>query len=240
MRARRYRGAVAMGCVTVALIAVMPWTRPLFAAAFPALSRPLFTLDDFATLAGSHLALVAASSLAAAFAGIGIGVAVTRPLGRPFRGVAETIAAAMQTIPPVAVLAFAVPLIGFGAWPALLALAIYGVLPVLRGTLAGLGGVDPGALESAEGLGMSAATRLWRVELPLAAPVIWAGVRVSVAINIGTAAIASTVGARTLGTPIVIGLNGFNSAYVIQGAVVLAAMALTVDQAFEALAPRRS
>lgn len=76
---------------------------------------------------------------------------------------------------------------------------------------------------------------LWKVELPLAAPVILAGVRTSVIINIGTAAIASTVGANTLGTPVIIGLSGFNTAYVIQGAILVALAAIIVDRAFERL-----
>lgn len=129
----------------------------------------------------------------------------------------ETIAAVGQTFPPVAVLAIAVPVIGFGLQPAIIALILYGVLPVLQATLAGLGAIDASVTEVAKGMGMSRGQRLRKVELPLAAPVILAGVRTSVIINIGTATIASTVGASTLGTPIIIGLSGFNTAYVIQG-----------------------
>lgn len=117
----------------------------------------------------------------------------------------------------VAVLAIAVPVIGFGLQPAIIALILYGVLPVLQATLAGLGAIDVSVTEVAKGMGMSRGQRLRKVELPLAAPVILAGVRTSVIINIGTATIASTVGASTLGTPIIIGLSGFNTAYVIRG-----------------------
>ena len=85
---------------------------------------------------------------------------------------------------------------------------------------------------------MSTWQRLRSVELPLAAPVILAGVRTSVIINIGTAAIASTVGAKTLGLPIIVGLSGFNTAYVIQGAVIVGLLAVTVDLVFERLAKR--
>lgn len=120
-------------------------------------------------------------------------------------------------LPPVAVLAIAVPAIGFGQEPAIIALILYGVLPILQGTLAGIAAVPASVLSVAEGMGMSARQRLVKVELPLAAPVIIAGVRTSVIINIGTATIASTVGANTLGTPIIIGLSGFNTAYIIQG-----------------------
>jgi osmoprotectant transport system permease protein len=144
----------------------------------------------------------------------------------------ETLVAIGQTVPPVAVLAIAVPLIGFGAWPALIALALYGLLPIVRATVAGLESVPQAALEAADGAGMTAAQRLWRVELPLALPVLLAGVRTSVIINIGTATIASTVGAKTLGSPIIVGLSGFNTAYVIQGALVVGLLAIVTDLAF--------
>lgn len=91
-------------------------------------------------------------------------------------------------------LAIAVPVIGFGLQPAIIALILYGVLPVLQATLAGLGAIDASVTEVAKGMGMSRGQRLRKVELPLAAPVILAGVRTSVIINIGTATIASTVG----------------------------------------------
>ena len=99
-----------------------------------------------------------------------------------------------QTVPPVAVLAIAVPLIGFGALPALIALALYGVLPVLRATIAGLESVPAALLDAARGQGLTRGQRFRHVELPQAAPVLLAGIRTSVVINIGTAAIASTVG----------------------------------------------
>ncbi len=146
--------------------------------------------------------------------------------------------AAGQTFPPVAVLAVAVPVVGFGEAPALIALALYGLLPVLQSTLAGIASVPPAAREAAEGLGLSPWQRLLRVELPLAAPVILAGVRTSVIINIGTAAIASTVGAKTLGLPIIVGLSGFNTAYVLQGAVLVGLLAVVTDLGFERLAQR--
>ena len=161
--------------------------------------------------------------------GTGAGIIVTRPWGAEFRPLVETIAAVGQTFPPVAVLAIAVPVIGFGLQPAIIALILYGVLPVLQATLAGLGAIDASVTEVAKGMGLR------KVELPLAAPVILAGVRTSVIINIGTATIASTVGASTLGTPIIIGLSGFNTAYVIQGALLVALAAIIADRLFERL-----
>jgi osmoprotectant transport system permease protein len=211
------------------LAAGLPLLEPLFAALFPALQRPMYRQDSFLSLLGAHVALVAASSALATVVGVAAGCFVTRAAGREFRPLVESLVAIGQTVPPVAVLAVAVPLIGFGALPALIALTLYGLLPILRGTLAGLDSVPAPVLEAATGLGMSGRQRLLQVEGPLAAPVLVAGVRTSVMINIGTAAIASTVGARTLGSPIIVGLAGFNTAYVLQGALLVAALAVVSD-----------
>jgi osmoprotectant transport system permease protein len=213
----------------------MPALKPVFAALFPALDRPLYEQDSFAALLLSHSAIVLVSSALSLVAGLAAGVFVTRRAGREFRPLVETLVAVGQTVPPVAVLAIAVPLIGFGALPALIALALYGLLPILRATVAGLESAPQGVLDAADGAGMSAAQRLWRIELPLAAPVVLAGVRSSVIINIGTAAVASTVGAKTLGSPIIVGLAGFNTAYVIQGALVVGLLAVVTDLGFEQL-----
>lgn len=220
------------------LIFGMAQLKPLFAALFPALERPVYMQDSFFGLTVSHLKIVGLSSGFAVLVGVGAGIFATRPKGREFRPLIETVVASGQTFPPVAVLAVAVPVVGFGEAPALIALALYGLLPVLQSTLAGIGSVPPAANEAAEGLGLSPWQRLLRVELPLAAPVILAGVRTSVIINIGTAAIASTVGAKTLGLPIIVGLSGFNTAYVLQGAVLVGLLAVVTDLVFERLAQR--
>ena len=209
--------------------------RPLFAAAFPELDRPVFAQDTFVALTLAHVQLVALSSAAAIVIGVGAGIFVTRPSGREFRPLVERTVAIAQTFPPVAVLAVAAPLLGFGVLPALIALALYGLLPILQNTVAGIESVPNSAREAAEGLGMGAARILRRIEVPLAMPVIVAGIRTSVIINIGTAALASTVGAKSLGTPIIVGLSGFNTAYIIQGAVVVGLLAVVVDLAFERL-----
>jgi osmoprotectant transport system permease protein len=220
------------------LVFGMAWLKPLFAALFPALERPVYAQDSFLALTLAHLKIVGLSSGFAVIVGVAAGIFATRASGREFRPLIETVVAAGQTFPPVAVLAVAVPVVGFGEAPALIALALYGLLPVLQSTLAGIASVPPAAREAAEGLGLNPWQRLLRVELPLAAPVILAGVRTSVIINIGTAAIASTVGAKTLGLPIIVGLSGFNTAYVLQGAVLVGLLAVVTDLGFERLAQR--
>lgn len=218
------------------LVLGMPALKPLFAALYPTLDRPLYEAETFLTLTLDHMALVGLSSLLAVAGGGLAGIAVTRPRGAEFRGLLEAVATMGQTFPPVAVLALAVPSIGFGPLPALIALSLYALLPVVRNTIAGLEGVPDAVRESARGLGMGPWETLLRVELPLAAPVILAGVRTAVIVNTGTAAIASTVGAKTLGLPIIVGLNGSNQAYVIQGALIVGALALVLDAGFERLA----
>ena len=220
------------------LVFGMRWLHSFFAAVFPQLERPVYEQDSFLSLMLAHLKIVGLSSSAAVIVGVAAGIFATRAGGREFRPLIETLVSIGQTFPPVAVLAVAVPLIGFGEAPALIALALYGLLPVLQATLAGIESVPAPAREAAEGLGMTSWQRLRGIELPLAAPVILAGVRTSVIINIGTAAIASTVGAKTLGLPIVVGLSGFNTAYVVQGAVLVGLLAMVVDLAFDKLATR--
>jgi osmoprotectant transport system permease protein len=222
--------------VTLLLIALvwgMTSLSGLFHWMFPALDRPVYQQESFASLVQAHLMLVGISSVIAVIIGVAAGVGVTRHAGKAFRSLVETIVAMGQTFPPVAVLAVAVPVMGFSEKPAIIALVLYGLLPILQGTIAGIESVPASAREIAQGVGMSSWQILTKVEMPLAAPVIVAGIRTSVIINIGTAAIASTVGTQSLGSPIIIGLSGFNTAYVLQGAIIVALLAIIVDMAFE-------
>lgn len=136
----------------IALLLVLPHSAPLFSWLFPELPRPVYQQESFLALTLAHFWLVALSSLVATVIGIGAGVIVTGPPDE-FRPLVETIAAMGQTFPPVAVLAIAVPVMGFGWQPALIALALYGILPVLQGTLAGLSSISHGVLNIAEGWG---------------------------------------------------------------------------------------
>ena len=221
-----------------ALVMLLPHSQPLFASLFPELERPVYKLEPFGYLLWHHIALVAASSAVSVLAGTMMGLWVTRSAGEQFRPMLETMVSMGQTFPPVAVLAIAVPAVGFGEVPALIALAIYGLLPVMQGTMSGLQSVPAAVSESARGMGMSPWQRLCKVEVPLALPVWLAGVRTSFIINIGTAAIASAVGAKTLGSPIIVGLGGFNTAYVLQGALLVGMLAVVTDLAFDKLAAR--
>jgi osmoprotectant transport system permease protein len=229
-----------MAALFVALLFGMPALAPVFAWGFPGVTPPVFDRAGYFSLFLSHAGIVAAASAAAAVIGVALAVFATRPAGRDFRPLIATLATIGQTFPPAAVLALAVPAIGFGPMPTLVALFLYGLLPIVQNAIAGIETVPEAVREAADGMGLSPWQRLCEVELPLAAPAILAGVRVSVTIAIGTATIGSTVGALTLGTPIFDGLAANKLPYVIQGAVLVALFAIVTDMALARLERRLS
>lgn len=240
MRGRRFLSSPILwiGLLFAALMLRMDALQPLLQQAFPGVEPVVYNRDSFLALFLSQLGLVAAASLAASLVGVALAIFVTRPAGRDFRAMVNALATIGQTFPPAAVLAITVPMVGFGARPTIIALFLYGLLPIVENAVAGLEGVASGVREAAEGMGLSAWQRLRDVELPLAAPVILAGIRVSVTIAIGTATIGSTVGALTLGTPIFDGLVANKIPFVLEGAVLVALFAILTDMLFERLDQR--
>jgi osmoprotectant transport system permease protein len=183
----------------------------------------------------SSLAAQTAEHLALSGAGLLLGVLVAMPLAfllERRRALAEPVIRAVsltQTIPSLALLAFMIPLFGIGPRPAILALWIYSIFPVLRNAYTGLRDADPRAVEAATALGMTGTQVLWSVRLPLAAPVIMAGVRTAAVLTVGTATLAAFVGAGGLGEPIVSGLQKADPHVILSGALPAAALALLVD-----------
>jgi osmoprotectant transport system permease protein len=208
---------------------------PVFAAAFPGVAPPVYARDGFPALLLQHVALVAVAAAVSGTVGLSLAILVTRPAGSAFRGMVLSMAVIGQAIPPVAILAVAVPAIGFGALPIVVALMIYGLLPIVENAVAGLDAVPATLREAASGIGLTPRQILREIELPLAAPAILAGFRLSVIVNIGTVAIGSTVGAHTLGMPIIAGLITNKPSYILQGAVVLALLAIVADLGFDRL-----
>jgi osmoprotectant transport system permease protein len=227
-----------VGVLFTALLLKMPALRPLFHGAFPEVRPAIYNRDSFFALFLSQFEIVALASGMASFVGIALAVFVTRPCGRDFRMIADALATIGQAFPPVAVLALTVPMVGFGAAPTVIALFLYGLLPILANAIAGLESVPHAVRDAAAGMGLTPLQVLRQVELPLAAPVILAGVRTAVTIAIGTATIGSTVGAVTLGTPIFDGLVANNLPFVIEGAVLVALFAIVTDMLFARLEAR--
>jgi osmoprotectant transport system permease protein len=191
---------------------------------------------DLLRLTGQHLLLVLASLLLALVVGVPLGVwAWARPrVGAWVLGAVGV----LQTVPSLALLAFLIALLGvIGLWPALLALALYALLPVVRNTHAGLAGVPAGLTLAARALGLAPAQALRHVQLPLALPVLWAGASTAAVLNVGTATVAAFVGAGGLGERIVAGLAVNDSALMLAGAVPAAVLAVIVQGLF-ALAGR--
>ena len=205
------------------------WERTL-SLMFPGESTVLHPRASLLVLVWEHLQLVTISSGFTILIGIPLGIWVTRPGGRNFLPIVNDATSFGQTFPPVAVFALAVPMLGFGLMPTVVALFLYGLLPVVRNTIAGLDAVPRNLLDAAYGMGMSRMKALIQVEIPLSARIILAGVRVSVIINVGTAMIGAVIGAGGLGSPIVAGLVQDNLAYILEGAVPAALLAILADQ----------
>jgi osmoprotectant transport system permease protein len=177
-----------------------------------------------------HLSLVGVSLLAAILVAVPLGVLTARRprLGRGVLGLASVI----QTVPSLALLVFMIPMLGIGSRPAIVALFLYSLLPIIRNTAAGLTGIAPEVRESAEALGLPPGARLWRVELPMAAPSILAGIQTSAVINVGTATLGALIGAGGYGQPILTGIRLDDTALILQGAVPAAVLALLVSGLF--------
>ena len=238
--------AVILRVAALLLLVAFVTAPQLFAFAFAPLTAnnapAIYNQGSLLALTLSHLRIVALATLASTILAVALGIFVTRPAGREFLPLSRSLVNIGQTFPPIAVLAIAVPLVGFGEKPTFIALFLYGLLPIFENTLASLTEVSPRTLEAARGMGMNARQRLWQVELPLALPVILAGIRLSVIISLGTATIGSTVAAKGLGEVIIAGLQSNNVAFVLQGGLVVALLAVLIHDGLgmvERMAARR-
>ncbi|MDO8491727.1 MAG: ABC transporter permease [Dehalococcoidia bacterium] len=229
-RFRRWALLALLAAGFIALVSAMKLWEVSLAFLFPQELQVVHPRATLLVLVWEHIQLVAVSSALTLLIGIPLGIWVTRPGGKELQPVVASVTSFGQTFPPVAVLALAVPLLGFGLLPTVVALFLYGLLPVVRNTIAGLNAVPNDVLEAAYGMGMSRFQALLRVEIPVAARAIIAGIRVSVVINIGTAMIGAVIGAGGLGSPIIAGLVQDNIAYIVEGAAPAAMLAILADQ----------
>ncbi len=196
---------------------------------FPTSPDLLYNSNTIISLAGQHLTLVLFSSIITVAVGLTVGILVTREGSREFLPLVSDIVNTGQTVPTLAIVAIMAPIIGFGFWPAIVALILYGLLPIVRNTVVGLSGIDPALIDAAQGVGMTPAQVLWQIEIPNASRIILAGVRTSVVINVGTAALGAYVGSGGFGNPIASGLNQSIEPWVLLGALGAALLAILLD-----------
>ena len=208
---------------------------PVFQFFAPGGAPVIYNNTPILSLALSHAVVVIGSMIVTTVLATGLAILTTRRIGLHFLGQARGLASMGQTIPPVAVLALAVPLFGFGTWPILFALVLYGMFPIYENTIAGLKAIPESIIDVTKGIGMTETQRLWWVELPLAAPAILEGIRISSVISISTATLGSTIASKGLGEIIIAGLQQDNNAFIVQGSFVVAGFALLASQSIQAL-----
>ena len=222
----------------LALVLRPEWFEPILKPFTENNAPVIYNQGSLLSLTLYHLGLVAVASLIGAALALVMGVFVTRKVGEEFLPLSRSLVNIGQTFPPVAVLALAVPVVGFGLKPTLIALVLYGLLPIFENTITGLKEVPANVVEAARGMGLNPTQQLFRVELPLALPVILAGIRLSVVINMGTATIGSTVAAKGLGEVIIAGRVTSHTAVRRQGGIIDALLAVLISDALSIIERR--
>lgn len=182
---------------------------------------------DFSNLLIEHLQLVLVSEALAVAVAVPLGIAATR--NDRARSAIESGGNVAQTVPTLAIIALMLPLFGIGFVPALVGLFVYALLPVLTNTIAGLENVSDEAVEAARGMGMTEWEILRKIRLPLALPVIFAGIRTSTVLNVGTAYLAFFIGGGGLGVWVIGGIQLFNTPQLLAGAISGAVLAIVLD-----------
>jgi osmoprotectant transport system permease protein len=191
--------------------------------------RRSLAVPQLLTLLREHMTISLAATLLTCAVAIPLGIALTRGRFRRYSKPIITVAGFGQAAPAIGLIALGAVLFGIGAVGAVVALTVYGALPIVANTVTGLDGVDPRLVEASRGMGMSSWSTLLRIELPLALPVIVAGVRTALVLIVGTAALASFTGAGGLGQLITTGIKLQQTVTLVVGAVLVAALALFID-----------
>lgn len=189
--------------------------------------------DTFVRMTEAHLTMVLVGELAAILFAVPAGILATRhdTVGK----LVMNAGAAAQTIPPLAVIALSFTWLGLGRRPVILALFFYALLPVLKNTAAGLDQVEEAQIEAGRGMGMTWTQRLWRIELPLALPVIFAGIRTSTVLCIGVAYLGAFIGAGGFGQWVILGQQVFDTSILLAGAIPGASLVVLLDRGFKRL-----
>lgn len=188
-------------------------------------------LDAFGRLLRTHMTMVLIGEFAAVLVAIPAGILATR--NEKAGWAVMNMGAVAQTVPPLAVIALSFTVLGLGFAPAVLALFLYALLPILKNTVVGIRGIDESQLEAGRGMGMTDMQRLRRIELPLALPVIFAGIRTSTVLSIGVAYLGAFIGAGGFGEWVILGQQRFETHILLAGAIPGALLVIVLDRGFE-------
>lgn len=190
----------------------------------------ILTRTPLHILAAQHMMIAGLSTALAVATALALGIIVRLSRNKELKELVLKAAAIGETIPSAAIIALSVPVFGYGNVPCILALYIYAILPVIRNVMAGFESTSPSFIDAGTGMGMSRLQLLWTVDLPLAKPVILAGIRMALVINIAAATLGATVGAGGFGVPIISGIRIYDPVMVIQGSVPVLLLALFADR----------
>lgn len=227
---REQRGLL-LGLPVVVAVVLAGWVVWRLQADLDSIEQRQLAWGAIGRLTLQHVWLTLVSTAAVLVTAIPLGIALTRPRLRAFAPPVVAVANAGQAAPVIGVIVLLAIWLGFGFWTAVMALALYAFLPVLRNTIVGLQGVDLTLVEAARGMGMSQASVLRRIELPLAVPVIMTGVRTALVLLVGTATFATFINAGGLGALITTGITLFRYPILVSGGLLVALLALVVDWA---------
>lgn len=222
--------------ILVATAALLTW---IFTADLTETESTTLAADALLVYTREHLSLTAVSAIIVLVIAIPLGIVLTRPSMRRFTNPVLAVANIGQAAPAVGLIVLLAFWLGFGYWAAIVSLVVYAILPVLTNTMVGLKQVDERLVEAGRGMGMSALSVLFRVELPLAVPVMLSGVRTALVLLVGTATLAAFINGGGLGILIITGVNLGLTTVLVAGSLLVALLALLVDwlgRAFEQLA----
>jgi osmoprotectant transport system permease protein len=227
---RRNRPSIGLFAIPIAVgVVLLGWV--IWRLNADLTSSDLITMgwSSLARFTLEHLLLTVVGTVLVVLIAVPLGIVLTRPGLRRAAPAVVAVANGGQAAPAIGLLVLGAMLLGFGFWTAIVALTIYGLLPVLRNTITGLDGVDRTLIEAGRGMGMSNASVLSRIELPLAVPVIMSGVRTALVLMVGTASLAVFINAGGLGQLITTGVNLFRNQILITGGLLIACLALLID-----------
>jgi len=210
----------------LACLALYLWVGSL---ELDSIEQRTLTADNITQLFIEHLKITGAATALVVVLAVSTGVLLTRPFARRVAPILVNVANIGQGVPSIGVLALLAIFFGLGFYPALAALVAYSFLPVLRNTMVGLQQVERSVIESARGMGMTKTAVLFRIELPLAVPIMLAGIRTALVITVGTAALVTFIGAGGLGELIETGITLNRLPVLITGAALVAVLALLID-----------